>query len=95
LRETGHASFGNRSRARQPTGLFVRATGRYVDVPSHTFACAALAGAALMGAALWGVTLWSTTTAQAQGASPPAIKLYIFDLGSLHSANPEPWFSAG
>jgi hypothetical protein len=52
---------------------------------------------ALAGLAMLGMTLWGAAPVQAQGASPsaPAVKLYIFDLGSLHSANPEPWFSAG
>jgi hypothetical protein len=47
------------------------------------------------GIAMLGATLLGATHAQAQGASPPAIKLYIFDLGSLHSANPEPLLKRG
>jgi hypothetical protein len=79
-----HRSAKDREPGKRPGCLFGRLA------PMSMFRLTALAGAALMGAALWGAT-----AAQAQGASPPAIKLYIFDLGSLHSANPEPWFSAG
>src|SRR5215471_10861004 len=51
----------------------------------------------LAGLALLGMTLWGATAARSQGASPaaPAVKLYIFDLGSLHSANPEPLLQRG
>jgi N-acyl homoserine lactone hydrolase len=51
----------------------------------------------LAGIAMFGATLPSTMHARAQGASPPAptIKLYIFDLGSLHSANPGPLLQRG
>src|SRR5580704_15353113 len=52
---------------------------------------------ALAGLAMLGMTLWGAAPVQAQGASPsaPAVKLYIFDLGSLHSANPEPLLKRG
>ena len=51
----------------------------------------------LAGLAMLGMTLWGATAARAQGASSPApaVKLYIFDLGSLHSANPEPLLQRG
>jgi len=51
----------------------------------------------LAGIAMLGATLLGSTRAQAQGAAPPgpAVKLYIFDLGSLHSANPEPLLKRG
>jgi glyoxylase-like metal-dependent hydrolase (beta-lactamase superfamily II) len=51
----------------------------------------------LAGVAMLGATLLGTIHALAQGASPsaPAVKLYIFDLGSLHSANPEPLLKRG
>jgi glyoxylase-like metal-dependent hydrolase (beta-lactamase superfamily II) len=51
----------------------------------------------LAGLAMLGTTLWGAAPVQAQGASPsaPAVKLYIFDLGSLHSANPEPLLKRG
>jgi N-acyl homoserine lactone hydrolase len=56
-----------------------------------------LAGIAMLGAITLGATLLGATHAQAQGAAPPvpAVKLYIFDLGSLHSANPEPLLKRG
>ena len=51
----------------------------------------------LAGVAMLGMTLWGVAPVHAQGASPsaPAVKLYIFDLGSLHSANPEPLLKRG
>jgi N-acyl homoserine lactone hydrolase len=51
----------------------------------------------LAGIGMLGATLFGAAHAQAQGASPPApaVKLYIFDLGSLHSANPEPLLKRG
>jgi N-acyl homoserine lactone hydrolase len=51
----------------------------------------------LAGIAMLSATLCGATHAQAQGASQsaPAVKLYIFDLGSLHSANPEPLLKRG
>jgi N-acyl homoserine lactone hydrolase len=51
----------------------------------------------LAGLAMLGMTLWGADPVKAQGASPsaPAVKLYIFDLGSLHSANPEPLLKRG
>jgi N-acyl homoserine lactone hydrolase len=79
-----HRSATDREPGKRPGCLFGRLA------PMSMFRLTALAGAALMGAALWGAT-----AAQAQGASPPAIKLYIFDLGSLHSANPEPLVQRG
>ena len=47
--------------------------------------------------AMLGMTLWGAASVQAQGPSPtaPVVKLYIFDLGSLHSANPEPLLKRG
>jgi N-acyl homoserine lactone hydrolase len=56
-----------------------------------------LAGIAMLGAITLGATLLGATHAQAQGPAPPgpAVKLYIFDLGSLHSANPEPLLKRG
>ena len=52
---------------------------------------------ALAGLAMLGVSVCGASLAKAQGASPaaPAVKLYIFDLGSLHSANPEPLLQRG
>jgi glyoxylase-like metal-dependent hydrolase (beta-lactamase superfamily II) len=49
------------------------------------------------GIAALGTLLWGASPMQAQGAAPPAptVKLYIFDLGSLHSANPEPLLKRG
>jgi N-acyl homoserine lactone hydrolase len=51
----------------------------------------------LAGIAMLGMTLWGATPGQAQGAQQPApgVKLYIFDLGSLHSANPGPLLKRG
>ena len=49
----------------------------------------------LAGLAMLGMTPWGAAPVKAQGASPPAVKLYIFDLGSLHSANPEPLLKRG
>jgi len=49
------------------------------------------------GLAMLGATLWGAAPAKAQAPSPsaPRVKLYIFDLGSLHSANPEPLLKRG
>src|SRR5438105_2731183 len=80
-----HRSASNRE-LRQPPVLFRRWR------PLSMAALPVLAGIAMLGA-----TMWSATHAQAQGATPPgpAVKLYIFDLGSLHSANPEPLLKRG
>ena len=47
---------------------------------------------------LAGIALWCVTShAQAQGPaqSVPAVRLYVFDCGSLKSGNPEPLLARG
>src|ERR1700684_3755073 len=91
-----HQSATNREPGKRPGFLFGRLP-RMSMFRLTTLAGAPLAGAALAASALMVAALWGATSAQAQGTSPPApaIKLYIFDLGSLHSANPEPLLQRG
>src|SRR5580704_1913820 len=66
---------------------------RHTDRPRH-WASRALFSAALAGIALLGTSL--AALAQQTPAQPaPAVKLYIFDLGQLKSANPQPLLDRG